>query len=540
MQHFLDRLDTLQPPITARRWIFVPYDQLNDGFDSLLDPSVEDVGIVLVEATERPHFQRYHKQKLALILSNQRHFALEQAAQGRNVFYVTAPTYRRALERVIEAVGQVEVMEPAERALRKELEPLILTGRLIEHPNRLWLTQPSDFRDAFGAEQPWRMDRFYKLVRRRYNVLIDDDGSPTGGRWSFDHDNRKPWKGTPQAPDRLYFEPDPITEEVAHFVATKFHYHPGQIDVTRLPATRADAITLWQRAKQECMVHFGTYEDAMSTESPTLFHTLISSVMNIGRLSPHQVIEDVLEMPIPMNSKEGFIRQILGWREFIRHVHQQTDGLRDLPTTVHPAKWSADGTVNHLSANEPLPPAFWGEAPSGLACLDQVVNEVVETGYTHHINRLMVLANWATLLGVSPRELTDWFWSMFTDAYDWVVEPNVLGMGTFATGPLMSTKPYISGSAYMKRMSDYCGDCQFKAGKDCPMTSLYWSFLNRNAPELKSSIRMLMPLASARRRTDTQKAHDEQTLKHVRDRLRAGKRVTVTPKVTEERQHGFA
>ncbi len=539
MNLFLDKLYQLQPTVTAKRWVFVPYDQLTDGFDSLLDPSIPELGIILVEATERPHFKRYHKQKLALILANQRHFALEQVGKGRSVLYVTAPTYRKALERVIENVGQVEMMEPAERALRKELEPLILTGRLIEHPNRLWLTKPWDFLDAADG-RPWRMDRFYRLVRSRYNYLMDADGRPAGGQWSFDSENRKPWNEAPRAPASLVFEPDEITEEVVHFVATKFDHHPGQIDTSRLPATAADAAAIWRRAQKDCLEHFGPYEDAMSTRSPTLFHTLISSVMNLGRLSPQRVLEDVLEMSIPLNSKEGFLRQVLGWREFVRHVHYQSDGFRRLPTYASPVPRDAGGAVNALAAHEPLPPVFWGGAPSGLNCLDRVVEEVVGTGYTHHINRLMVLANWATLLGVTPRELTDWFWCMFIDAYDWVVEPNVLGMGTFATGPLMSTKPYISGSAYIKRMSDYCGDCRFTPGEDCPMTSLYWSFLDRNADPLQSSHRMLMPLASARGRSVAQKERDQRTLNHVRERLRAGLPVTPTPIVEEDRQHAFA
>jgi deoxyribodipyrimidine photolyase-related protein len=244
--------------------------------------------------------------------------------------------------------------------------------------------------------------------------------------------------------------------------------------------------------------------------------------MNLGRLTPVRLVNDVLAMDIPLNSKEGFVRQVLGWREFVRHVHVQSDGFRDLPERLHDSvERDGSGAVNALGATLPLPPAFWGVA-SGFNCLDQAVGEVLETGYTHHINRLMILSNWATLIGASPRDLTDWFWVMFTDAYDWVVEPNVLGMGSFAASDIMSTKPYISGSAYVKRMSDYCSDCAFQPGVDCPMTSMYWNFLNRHQERLGSNPRMKLALTAASRRTDEQKRYEELVTHSVQDALTQG------------------
>jgi deoxyribodipyrimidine photolyase-related protein len=221
-------------------------------------------------------------------------------------------------------------------------------------------------------------------------------------------------------------------------------------------------------------------------------------------------------MDIPLASKEGFIRQVLGWREFVHHVHEATDGFRSLPDSVprvaeRPgdggwSRWSgaswdqrdvedgsggSDGGAmpNHLEASRPLPVAYWGR-PSGLACLDRVVAEVWSGGWSHHITRLMVLANIATLLGVSPRELTDWFWVAYSDAYDWVVEPNVLGMGSFAIGPVMTTKPYLCGAAYIDRMSDFCAGCSFDPKRDCPISNLYWAFLDRQRSRLESNPRM--------------------------------------------------
>jgi deoxyribodipyrimidine photolyase-related protein len=239
----------------------------------------------------------------------------------------------------------------------------------------------------------------------------------------------------------------------------------------------------------------------MSVESRSLFHTRISALLNNGRLLPARVVRDVEALAIPLASKEGFIRQVLGWREFIHHVHAQTEGFRTL---------DLEGSPNALGAKERLPRAFWGE-PSGLRCLDRVVEEVWETGYGHHITRLMILSNLATLLSIDPREETDWFWVAYIDAYDWVVEPNVLGMGTFALGDLFVTKPYVSGAAYIHKMSDYCAECAFSPRKDCPITALYWDFLERHKRVLKDNPRVAMPLRSLAKRDRAQKRRDRET-----------------------------
>jgi deoxyribodipyrimidine photolyase-related protein len=299
-----------------------------------------------------------------------------------------------------------------------------------------------------------------------------------------------------------------------------------------LPATTNDSTDLWEWAKNECSVEFGPYEDAMSVESSNLFHTRISSLVNIHRLLPEQVLHEALSLDLPLNSKEGFVRQVLGWREFMRHVHRVTRGFREVPQNriqvlPQPAdggyrRWSGrkwklppcadqfDGGAapSELGSSNPLPPAFWGK-PSGLNCLDCVVSDVWKEGYSHHITRLMILSNIATLLDISPRELTDWFWIAYTDAYDWVVEPNVLGMGTFALGNLFTTKPYVSGSAYINRMSDYCCYCRFNPKKDCPIARWYWSFLARHYEKLSQNPRIGPVLRSLQRRSREQIDEDQ-------------------------------
>ncbi|MDE0882129.1 MAG: cryptochrome/photolyase family protein [Myxococcota bacterium] len=524
MRYFRSRLWDINSSFEDRRWVYVSYDQLNAGPFSLIGSDPRDVGIVLIESLSKGRRRTYHKQKLALLLANQRQFALEQAELGVAVLYLVADSYEAGIRKAHAQIGVMECMEHAERELRQELESVVDEGKLVVQANRLWLTTAQDFEVAC-SKGTWRMDRFYRVVRRQYNVLIDAAGRPVGGRWSFDADNRERWNGTPKSPQPLSFDPDRIVEEVCNDVETSFADHPGVLTPEALPTTADDAQALWKWAKANCLEHFGTYEDAMSVRSRTLFHTLVSSLMNLGRLTPVRLVNEVLAMDIPLNSKEGFVRQVLGWREFVRHVHVQSDGFRDLPERLHGrVERDAAGSVNALGAALPLPPAFWGVA-SGFNCLDQTVAEVLETGYTHHINRLMILSNWAMLIGASPRDLTDWFWVMFTDAYDWVVEPNVLGMGSFAASDIMSTKPYISGSAYLKRMSDYCSDCAFQPGVDCPMTSMYWNFLNRHQERLGSNPRMKLALTAASRRTDDQKRHEELVFYSVQDALTQGARL---------------
>lgn len=463
----------------GRRWLFVAYDQLSERLGPLAREDPRDLGIVLVEAPWKAARRPYHKQKLALVLANLRHFALEQAGRGVAVRHAVSPgLYRDALAPLARELGPLRALEPAERELRADLAPLVGSGALEVVPHDGWLTTPEQFRAGAGGAPPWRMDAFYRHVRRATGILMEG-GKPRGGKWSFDAENRKAWRGSPPAPAPPRFRPDAVTAEVGELVAARFAAHPGELDLEALPATAGDADELWEWAKRECLPHFGPFEDAMARSAAGLFHTRISPLLNLQRLLPRRVVDDALGLGLPLASLEGFVRQILGWREFVRHVHRETDGFRRLPGRSVPvasepgdggyARWAGhpwsrepaprelDGGAcpDELAATAPLPPAFWGR-PSGLACLDSVVRDVWANAWSHHITRLMVLSNLATLLGVSPRELTDWFWVAYADAYDWVVEPNVLAMGTYAAGEVMTTKPYVSGSAYIDRMSDHC------------------------------------------------------------------------------------
>ena len=347
-------------------------------------------------------------------------------------------------------------------------------------------------------------------------------------------------------PEVPKFPPDAITQEVVETVETLYGDHPGRVTPNDLPASAADAERAWRWALDEAMPYFGPYEDAMTVQHRSLFHTRIATLLNLGRLQAGRVVHDVERAELALNSKEGFIRQVLGWREFIRHVHNATDGLTEhvnveMSTTSRPAggwpgAWSAaPPTVDALGDDVPLPQAYWGTA-SGLACLDDVTRAVVEDGWTHHIPRLMVLANLGTLIGVRPRELTDWFWAMFTDAYDWVVEPNVLAMGTYATGPLMSTKPYVCGTPYLKRMGDACKDCAFSPSSTCPISDMYWAFLARHAPLFEGNFRMAMPMRTLAKRSPEKREADARVHARVVDVL--GQARALTPQDVKEARAG--
>ncbi len=537
------------PEGTGRRWVFVPYDQLTDAVGPLSMKAPGELGIVLIECPGRAARRPYHQQKLALILANMRHFAIEQAGRGVAVRHLVSNTnYADALAAQAAELGQLVMMEAAERELRRELQPLVDGGqiKLVRHAG--WISSPQQFVRFAGSDPPWRMDSFYRGMRKETGILMEGKKFE-GGKLSFDAENRHPWKpGDPEPPTPPQFRSNAIKDEVCELVRTRYGHHPGKLDPASLPCTAADAERLWAWARNECLPTFGPYEDAMSRQSRGMFHTRIAALLNILRLIPERVVIEASTLRAPIASREGFIRQILGWREFVHHVHAATDGLRKLPKET-PAQrpkasdagyerwagrpWAAGEKADPgarpdtLGAARGLPPAYWG-TPSGLACLDGVVEDVWAEGWSHHIPRLMVLANLATLLDTDPRELTDWFWAAYVDAFDWVVEPNVLAMGTFSAGNLMTTKPYVSGAAYIARMSDSCKSCAFDPRKTCPITSLYWNFLDRHERVLADGGRMAMPIASLRKRDPKKRVHDGRVFEFVSRELTAGKRVSPT------------
>lgn len=518
MAEFLEEIARHAPSAEEakrRRWIYVPYDRLHDGVGPLAQTPAEDAIVVMMESRAKGVRRPYHKKKLTLVLSSMRHFALEQAERGCRVVYGASPeSFADGLMKLQEEWQWKELVvnRPAERELRVELREAKANGlRIRAVSDTAWMSTTEDFEDVFGKPQgkveprrrQYLMDTFYRAMRRKTSLLMNK-GKPEGGKWSFDAENRRPYRGEVPVPERPSFVPDAITREVMALIEQRHPEHFGSTAGFDMAVTREQAEEVWAFALCNLLPHFGPWEDAMHTAHPDLFHSMTSPLINLTRLRAEDVVRDVAaayaEGNVPLVSAEGFIRQIIGWREFMRHIHEATDGFR----TLEP-----QGAPSFLDAHRALPPVYWGAA-SGMRCMDVVVAGVIEKGWSHHITRLMVLSNLATLCGFSPRELTDWFWFAYVDAYDWVVEPNVLGMATFADGGLTATKPYVSGSAYIHRMSDFCGKCALDPKKvvgpgSCPFTALYWSFLERHEEKLAALNRMQMPLSTMRKKSEEER-----------------------------------
>ena len=523
--------------IKARRWVYVPYDRYTERTGPL-QGEADTLGIVIVESTAKALRRPYHKKKLVVLISNMRHFALEQGARGVKVIYHFSPESHGTALRKLQAAKQLPaltVMTPAERELRLDLAQAQRQGLQLEMvEDTTWASTTDDFLGTYGAFKPGKsyvMDRFYRKMRQKTGMLMRN-AKPVGGQFSYDPDNRNPYKGEVPVPEPPSFPPDAITLEVIAMVSATYAHHFGSIAGFDLPCSQADSDALWAFFLEKLLPFFGQFEDAMRDDHLQLFHSKTSVCLNLGRLLAMDLIRDVAHVAdtglASLASCEGFIRQLLGWREFMRHLHEQTDGYRllkghvpDEPrrveqevspdrTTEAARAYAAEeallkgATPSALGADLPLPAVYWG-VKSGMHCMDTVVAQVIEEGWSHHITRLMVLSNLANLCGFSPRELTDWFWFAYVDAYDWVVETNVLGMATYADGGLTATKPYVSGAAYINRMSNFCGHCRYdprkSLGEDsCPFTALYWTFLERNAERLQGNFRMRMSLNTLARK----------------------------------------
>jgi deoxyribodipyrimidine photolyase-related protein len=334
-------------------------------------------------------------------------------------------------------------------------------------------------------KKPFKMDVFYKDMRQAFDILLDSNKKPLGGKYSHDALNRKVFKKGLSFHPLMGFEMDQMTLHLAEEIDQTFKNHPGETQGFSYAVSRKQALKLLEDVMQNRLHTFGDYQDVMISKDPTVSHLMLSHVLNLGILSPKEVLDSALKVynegMASLESTEGFIRQVLGWREYIRLVY------------IHTQDYHEKNYLNHQNA---LPEFFW-TAKTNLNCLHEVISETIENGYNHHIQRLMVLSNYANLIGVNPKALNMWFNTMYVDSFDWVVTPNVIGMGLYADGGLMSSKPYISSAAYIHKMSNYCGSCMYdpniKTGdKACPFNLLYWDFIDRHQDVLKENHRMSM------------------------------------------------
>ena len=348
-----------------------------------------------------------------------------------------------------------------------------------------FLSSIEEFADWAAGRKALRMEYFYREMRKKTGILMTD-GKPIGGQWNFDQDNRERLPDDIEAPPRLMFEPDDITREVLDLVETRFGDHFGDLKPFWLAVTREQALQALDHFIEDCLPDFGRYQDAMREGAPLLFHSVLSPYLNTGLLLPGEVCgaaeEAYRDGRVPLNAAEGFIRQILGWREYVRDLYW--------------LKMPAYKEANTFDASRPLPEFYWtGE--TDMNCLRQVISETRANAYAHHIQRLMVTGNFALLAGLSPEEVNAWYMIVYADAFEWAELPNTHGMALFADGGVIASKPYAASGAYIDRMSDYCRSCRFdvkkKAGPDaCPFNYLYWDFLIRSRDLLCGNPRLGM------------------------------------------------
>lgn len=443
----------------------------------------DDVRIVMVESHKRTTRYRYHRQKLVLIFSAMRHYAEMLREKGYQVDYLKAASMTAGLRQHVEEhhPEMILTMAASEYAARHYQQEELVDRLGVEVevlPNTQFLLGQYNP----NPEKRYIMENFYREMRRHFNVLMDDDDTPAGGEWNYDKLNRKPLPKDIDIPKMPEFTSDDIIREVMDEVE-EAGLGVGSLDGFNYAVTHQQAEAALGNFIQMRLELFGPYEDAMTERDGMLFHAVLSPYVNIGLLEPMQMIRAAerayREGRAPINSVEGFVRQVLGWREYMyRQYWQQMPVMRE---------------ANHWEAERPMPAFFWtGE--TDMNCLKHVVERAKATAYSHHIERLMLVSNFCLLAGIRPQAVLEWFMSFFIDAYDWVMQPNVIGMGLNADGGKTATKPYVASANYINKMSDYCKGCRFKhtkrTGEDaCPFNYLYWNFLIEYEDELRANPR---------------------------------------------------
>ncbi len=457
------------------------------------DPNVLHV---LMEVRQETNYVLHHAQKILAIFAAMRDFAQHLRSSGHRVIYITIddPANLHAipanLDRLIaqHRPTTFEYQAPDEWRLDRQLvdyaQTLTIPARMVDGEH--FLTRRGEASEFFGARKRWKMELFYRHMRIVHGVLMEPNGEPVAGRWNFDAENRGAWRGVPQEPPdtRPLHDHRTLWASIAAAGVSSFGQpHAGDF---RWPLNRDEALQQLDAFVQHGLPHFGNYQDAMSEHATRLFHSLLSFALNVKMLSPREVIERAESAwragKAPLAAVEGFIRQILGWREYVRGVYW--------------ARMPAYAQSNEFGHARNLPEWFWtGE--TRMNCLHRAISQSLEHAHAHHIQRLMIIGNFALLAGLNPEQVHRWYLGIYIDAFEWVELPNTLGMSQFADGGMLATKPYVSSSAYIHRMSDYCRGCRYRRDKQvdddaCPFNALYRDFLARQRGMLASNPRLAM------------------------------------------------
>ena len=473
------------------RLIYIPFDQLNVKRGAMKVAIKETDHIVMVESQRMIGGRRWHKQRLQFLISSARHFAELLKSDGWEVSYIQSETTSVGLQHAQTLFPDDELVcaTPNSFRLREQLQ--LLGATFVE--NDFFLTSQELFTIWADKQKTFTMENFYRAQRKRLGILMHE-GEPVGGAWNFDADNRLAPPKNHDWGTNVTFEIDDIDQQVSSELPETAW---GEIDGKIWGTSRAEAMTQMEHFFAHHFANFGPYEDAMPATSWSGHHSLLSPYLNNGLLTAEEVVRAALtrfaDGDIPISSCEGFIRQIIGWREYINGMYWYLgEDYRE---------------HNHLNANRKLLPLFHDPDATTMNCMKSVVSDIKQYGWTHHIPRLMVLSNLALLTGVSPQEFLDWMREVFIDAAEWVMVPNVIGMATHADNGTLMTKPYAAGGAYISKMGQFCKQCPYdpkkRTGEDaCPFTTLYWDFLARNEETFAGNHRMFQQMGGLRRLSD--------------------------------------
>ena len=487
-----------------KRLLLVLGDQLDvqspllKGFNPVTDE------IIMIESRDESSYVWTHKAKIALFLSAMRHFAKELSEANYPLTYIKDSSksliQTLKIELLERNIKELVCVEPGEWRLKQGLiEMAQETGvELLILEDTHFLCSSEEFKKWADNKKELRLEYFYRQMRKTHQVLLDQDGNPEGGQWNFDENNRKPFskKGPGLITPLMEFSIDEITKEVIDYVNVVYKDHPGSIEKFNWPVTRSQALEALSDFVENRLANFGIYQDAMWTNTPFAWHSLLSAALNLKLINPREVIDRVIAAwkkdNLELATIEGFVRQILGWREFVRGIY-----YLDMPNLA------TDNFYKHSNA---LPKWYW-DGQSHMNCMKDAVGQTLQYGYAHHIQRLMVTGNFALLAEILPQEVCEWYLAIYVDAIEWVELPNTAGMALFANGGRFTSKPYIASGAYIKRMSNYCDGCRYKpevrfGGEACPITTLYWNFLIKHRKQFDSNPRTRLMTANLKKISD--------------------------------------
>ena len=491
-----------------RNLVLILGDQLSPKISSLAASDCELDLVCMCEVTAEATYVKHHKKKIILLFSAMRHFADELRGLGWRVAYTrlddpqNAGSFCGELDRAIVAhrPQRIIVTAPGEWRVLREMqtwqERLGLPVEIV--PDTRFICSDVEFKTWAGGRKQFRMEYFYRAMRRKTQLLMEGD-QPAGGVWNLDHDNRKRAKPGLFMPQPAHFRQDGTTRNVVALVKDRFADHFGDAEPFSFAVTRVDAEAAFERFVDVGLAQFGDYQDAMLTNERFLYHSVTSMYLNCGLLDPLTVCRKVeiayREGRVPLNAAEGYIRQVIGWREYVRGIYW-----------LKMPEYAASNELNHTRE---LPDFYW-TGDTKMACVAAAVVQTKEEAYAHHIQRLMVTGNFALLSGVSPHALHEWYLAVYADAYEWVELPNTIGMSQFADGGILASKPYAASGAYINRMSNYCGDCAYSVKARtgpaaCPFNTLYWNFIARHAPKLDANPRMAQMLRTYEKFSDDEK-----------------------------------